>query len=53
VDILAIAPSRQWLPFALCFLDTYEDTEVIAELKNQLAVPSGLPWIWWRSHQLC
>ena len=29
------------------FLDAYEDTEVIAELKNQLAVPSGLAWIWW------
>ena len=47
LDILAIAPSRQWLPFALCFLNAYGDTEVIAELENQLAVPSGLAWIWW------
>ncbi len=47
LDILAIAPSRQWLPFALCFLNTYGDTDVIAELKNQLAVPSGLAGIWW------
>ena len=27
--------------------DAYADTEVIAELKNQLAVPRGLAWIWW------
>jgi len=47
LDVVAIAPSRQWLPFALCFLDAYGDTEVIAELENQLAVPSGLAWIWW------
>src|SRR6266576_2266363 len=47
LDILAIASSRQWLPFALCFLNAYGDTEVIAELENQLAVPSGLAWIWW------
>jgi hypothetical protein len=47
LDILAIAPSRQWLPFALCFLNAYGATDVIAELKNQLAVPSGLAWIWW------
>jgi len=47
LDVVAIAPSRQWLPFALCFLNAYGDTEVIAELENQLAVPSGLAWIWW------
>jgi hypothetical protein len=47
LDILAIAPSRQWLPFALCFLNAYGATDVIAELENQLAVPSGLAWIWW------
>src|SRR6266699_1773496 len=47
LDVVAIAPSRQWLAFALCFLDAYGDTEVIAELENQLAVPGGLAWIWW------
>src|SRR5436189_3622198 len=47
LDVVAIAPSRRWLPFALCFLNAYGDTEVIAELENQLAVPSGLAWIWW------
>src|SRR6266700_341489 len=47
LDILAIAPSRQWLPFALCFLNAHGDADVIAELKDQLAVPNGLAWIWW------
>jgi hypothetical protein len=47
LDILAIAPGRKWLPFALCFLNAHGDADVIAELKNQLAVPNGLAWIWW------
>jgi hypothetical protein len=47
LDILAIAPSRKWLPFTLCFLNAHGDADVIAELKNQLAVPNGLAWIWW------
>jgi hypothetical protein len=47
LDIVAIAPTRRWLPFTLSFLNAYGDAVVIAELKNQLAVPSGLAWIWW------
>jgi hypothetical protein len=47
LDILAIASSRRWLPFALCFLNAYDDADVIAQLENQVAVPSGLAWIWW------
>jgi hypothetical protein len=47
LDILAIASSRQWLPFALCFLNAYDDAVVIAQLENQVAVPSRLAWIWW------
>jgi hypothetical protein len=47
LDLIAVAPNRQWLPFALCFLDAYGDTGVIAELTNHLALPSGIAWIWW------
>src|SRR5207248_4690227 len=47
LDIVAIAPRRRWLTFALYFLNAYGDMEVTAELKNQLAVPGGLAWIWW------
>ena len=47
LDVLAIVPSRQWLPFALSVLNAYGDAEVIGELKNQLAIPSGMAWIWW------
>jgi hypothetical protein len=47
LDILAVAPSGQWLSFALCFLNAYQDADVIAQLENQVAVPSGLAWIWW------
>src|SRR6059058_2316078 len=47
LDILAIVPSRQWLPFALYFLNAYENACVIAALEDQLALPNGMAWIWW------
>jgi hypothetical protein len=47
LDILAIASSRQWLPYALCFLNAYGDPIVLAALTNRLALPNGIAWIWW------
>jgi hypothetical protein len=47
LDIIAIASSRQWLTFALSFLNAYGDPPVITELTNHLAVPAGIAWIWW------
>ena len=47
LDIVGIVPDQQWLPFGLRFLDAYGNLDVIAELKNQLGLPSGMAWIWW------
>jgi hypothetical protein len=47
LDLAAIEPSHKWLPFALTFLNAYGNLEVISELQNQLALPSGMAWIWW------
>jgi hypothetical protein len=47
LDVIAIASSRQWLPFALSFLNAYGDPVVITELTNHLALPGGIAWIWW------
>src|SRR5207249_1229472 len=47
LDILAIVAGRQWLPFALCFLNAYGSERVIAALENQLVLPNGMAWIWW------
>jgi hypothetical protein len=47
LDVIAIASSRQWLPFALSFLNAYGDPVVITELTNHLALPDGIAWIWW------
>src|SRR6266576_323996 len=47
LDIVAVAPSRRWLPFALSFLNAYGDPVVIAELTDHLALPNGMAWIWW------
>jgi len=47
LDILALAPNRRWLNLVLAFLNAYDNAAVIARLKNQLAVPTGMAWIWW------
>jgi hypothetical protein len=47
LDLLAVAPNRQWLTLVLAFLNAYDNAPVIAHLKNQLAVPTGMAWIWW------
>jgi hypothetical protein len=47
LDILALAPNRRWLKLVLAFLNAYDNAAVIAHLKNQLAVPTGMAWIWW------
>ncbi len=47
LDLIGVVPTRQWLPFTLYFLNAYENSRVIAALENQLALPSGMAWIWW------
>jgi hypothetical protein len=47
LDLPAVAPNPQWLALALAFLNAYDDDTVLAQLKNELAVPTGMAWIWW------
>jgi hypothetical protein len=47
-DLIGRVSFEQWLPFALCFLNAYGRPEVMAELRNRLVVPSGLPGLWWK-----
>lgn len=47
LDLLAVAPNPQWLTLALAFLNAYGALPVIAQLKNELALPTGMAWIWW------
>jgi hypothetical protein len=47
LDILALAPNRRWLNLVLAFLNAYDNAAVIGHLKHQLAVPTGMAWIWW------
>jgi Ser/Thr protein kinase RdoA (MazF antagonist) len=51
LDILALAPNRQWRVLVLAFLNAYDNAPVIAQLKNELAVPTGMAWIWWGFEQ--
>jgi hypothetical protein len=47
LDLLAVAPNPQWLTLTLAFLNAYENASVIAELTDELSVPTGMAWIWW------
>ncbi len=47
LDLVGTVPTRQWLPFAITFLEAYGDREVLAQLRQQLELPGGLAWIWW------
>ena len=47
LDLLALAPNPRWLTLALAFLNAYDNAPVIAQLKNELALPTGMAWIWW------
>ena len=47
LDLIAVAPNPQWFSLALSFLNAYGNTAVIAELEDELALPSGIAWIWW------
>jgi len=47
LDVIALAPNREWVTLVLAFLNAYDNAPVIAQLKKQLAVPTGMAWIWW------
>ena len=47
LDLLAVAPSPQWLALTLAFLKGYDNAPVLAQLKKELALPTGMAWIWW------
>lgn len=47
LDMVGLLSSRQWLSFALCFLNAYNRPDVILELRKRLLLPGGLAWVWW------
>jgi hypothetical protein len=47
LDLIAVTPNPQWFSLALSFLNAYGNAAVIAELEDELALPSGIAWIWW------
>ena len=47
LDMVGNVRSRQWLPFTTSFLRAYGDVEVVAALRKQLIIPSGLALLWW------
>ena len=47
LDTVRLVPERQWLGFALHFLQAYGKPEVLAQLRTQLVLPRGLARIWY------
>jgi hypothetical protein len=48
LDLVGTVRTREWFVFSTAFLEAYGDREVIAQLQQQLDLPGGLAWIWWR-----
>lgn len=46
-DMAGRVSVRQWLKFALGFLDAYGRRRVIGRLRELLVVPNGAPGLWW------
>ena len=47
LDLVAKSARTKWLPLAVAFLQAYGRKEVLAAMKEQLVVPTGLARIWW------
>jgi hypothetical protein len=47
LDLLAVGSNPQWLALTLAFLKKYDNAPVLAQLKKELALPTGMAWIWW------
>jgi len=47
LDLVAKGRRARWLPLAVAFLEAYEDRDVLAQINQQLVVPTGLARIWW------
>jgi hypothetical protein len=41
------SPGTKSLQRTLAFLNACGETSAISELRNQLAMPAGMAWIWW------
>jgi hypothetical protein len=47
-DLMGRVSARDWLPFALCFIDAYDRPKVVTELRKRLFVPGGVAGLWWK-----
>lgn len=48
LDLAGRVGAREWLPCALCFLETCARPRVMARLPSLLVVPRGVPGLWWK-----
>ena len=46
-DVVGRIAAALWLPMAQAFLTAYGRPEIVAILRRNLVVPSGLPRVWW------
>lgn len=46
-DVLGRIEASHWLEVACAFLDAYDREEIITCLPAQLALPRGIPRLWW------
>lgn len=46
-DLVGRVPELHWLPNAHAFLAAYDRPAIVARLRPMLAVPRGIPRLWW------
>jgi hypothetical protein len=47
-DVMARVSAEQWLPFAVGFINAYDQSAVAQEARRRLVVPTGWAALWWK-----
>ena len=47
-DLMGCVSAEQWVPFSLALIESYNEPEVLAEVRRRLTVPRGWSAIWWK-----
>jgi|GEM_PF-607685 len=47
-DLMGCVSAEQWVPFSLALIESYNEPEVLAEVRRRLTAPRGWSAIWWK-----
>jgi hypothetical protein len=47
-DLMGSVSAEQWVPFSLALIESYDEPQVLAEVRKRLTAPHGWSAIWWK-----